>query len=76
MDAIEFVNRYESNLDEIRSVIRPELFPQLDELSCLDLQDLITLKAWFSNGDAARGMVWAMFVTRVTKMLSINKSRR
>ncbi|MEI7898132.1 MAG: hypothetical protein WCJ26_13920 [bacterium] len=62
MNAIEFVNRYEQYLDEIRLVIRPELFPQLDELAQIDPHDLITPETWFPNGSAARGYVWGSFL--------------
>ncbi len=62
MDAIEFVNRFESYLDEIRSVIRPELLSQLDELARLDPHDLVTPESWFPNESAARGFVLSTFL--------------
>ena len=41
MEAIEFVSNYESYLEEIREVIRPELFPLIDELKEIDPHDLV-----------------------------------
>ena len=55
MNAIEFVNRYEQYLDEIRSVIRPELFLQLDELAQIDPHDLVTPETWFPDENSAKG---------------------
>jgi hypothetical protein len=57
MDAIEFVSNYDKYLEEIRSVICPELFPQLDELAQIDPHDLVTPETWFQNENDARGLV-------------------
>lgn len=65
MDSIEFVNRYDHYLNEIRDVIRPDLYPQLDELAQVDPHDLISPETWFSNESAARGLIWSIFVGKV-----------
>ena len=49
MDSIKFVANYDKYIEEIRSVIRPELFPQLDELTQIDPHDLVTPETWFQN---------------------------
>ncbi len=67
MDSFEFVNLYSHFLSEIRDVIKPELFPLIDELAQIDPHDLVTPETWFPNENAARGLVWAMFVKRVWK---------
>lgn len=41
MESIELINRYESNLDEISEVIKPELLPIIDELRQIDPHDLV-----------------------------------
>jgi hypothetical protein len=41
MEAIEFVHKYESYLDEIEKVIKPELQPVLDNLRHTDPHDLL-----------------------------------
>ena len=64
MKAIEFINNYEKYLDEIRNVIKPELYPILDELRETDPHDLIRPEAWFLDEDYARGYIWRMFVKR------------
>lgn len=64
MDAIEFVTRYPDFLQEIKSVIKPELFPQLDELEQVDPHDLIRPEVWFAKENDARGFVWSMFLKR------------
>jgi hypothetical protein len=65
MEAIEFVIRYESYLDEIEQVTKPELKPVIDELKQIEPTDLVTPEAWFPDEDSARGLVWRMFVMRV-----------
>lgn len=68
MDAMEFVKRYEDYLDEIRLVIRPELYPQLHELAQTDPHDLVSPGTWFPTDTAVRGFVWSIFVNRVKKI--------
>lgn len=67
MDAIEFVKRYEDYLDEIRLVIRPELYPQLHELAQTDPHDLVSPGTWIPYESSARGYVWSIFVNRAKK---------
>lgn len=62
LEANKFVSRYPQCLQEIRSVIRPELFPQLKEL---DPHDLITPESYFPNETTARGFVWRIFIKKV-----------
>jgi len=65
MDAFAFVANYDKYLEEIRSVIRPELFPQLDELAQIDPHDLVTPETWFPDENTARGYIWIIFVRKV-----------
>jgi hypothetical protein len=69
MDAIKFVANYEFYLEEIKSVIKPELLPLIDELKSIDPHDLVTPSAWFQSENDARGYVWGIFVKRVKKYL-------
>jgi len=62
MDSIAFVLNFPEYLRELRSVIRPELFPLVDELERIDPHDLVTPETWFLNENAARGFVWSMFL--------------
>ena len=65
MDAIKFVANYENFLDEIKSVIKPELLQIIDELKSIDPHDLVTPDSWFQNENDARGFVWGMFMKKV-----------
>ena len=65
MEAIEFVIKYESYLDEIQQVIKPELYPVLDEFREIDPHDLVTPETWFPQVNAAKGYVWALFMKEV-----------
>ena len=67
MDAIEFVQNYQFYLDEIKSVIRPDLFPILEELRNVDPHDLVQPNSWFPNESAAQGFVYNLFLERVEK---------
>lgn len=65
MDAIKFVANYENFLDEIKSVIKPELYPIIEDLQQTDPHDLVSPDTWFQNQNDARGYVWGMFIKRV-----------
>jgi len=69
MDAIEFIARYELYIDEISSLVRPDLLPVIDQLKEIDPHDLVTPSAWFQSENDARGYVWGIFVKRVKKYL-------
>jgi hypothetical protein len=61
MQSIEFVTRFTEFTQEIRDVIRPELFPLVDQLAAIDPHDLVAPETWFPTESAARGFVWSMF---------------
>ena len=67
MEAITFVRNYMDYLDEISSVIRPELLPIIDELRQIDPHDLVQPDSWFHSESQAKGFVWGMFIKRVKK---------
>jgi hypothetical protein len=67
MEAIIFVRNYMDYLEEISSVIKPELLPILDELRQIDPHDLVQPEAWFHTESEAMGFVWKMFIKRVKK---------
>ena len=69
MDAIEFVVKYPQYLQEIRDVVRPDLFPLLDQLTVVDPHDLVRPETWFQSENDARGFVWSMFLKRAEKDL-------
>jgi hypothetical protein len=68
MDAIAFVLNYPRYIREIRDVVRPDLFPLIDEFSEIDPHDLVAPDTWFLNESAARGYVWTLFLKRVKKI--------
>ena len=68
MEAIVFVKNYMDYLDEISSVIKPELLPIIDELRQIDPHDLVQPETYFINENQARGFVWSMFVKRAKKL--------
>lgn len=65
MDAIEFIQKYPDYLNEIRQVIKPELFPILEEVAKTDPHDIVRPDTWFPSESAARGFVWTMFMKKV-----------
>jgi hypothetical protein len=65
MEPREFITKYESYLDEIRAVIKPELLPIIDQLKNIDPHDLITPATFLIDGSHARGYVWRLFLQRV-----------
>ncbi len=68
MDAIEFTVRYEMYLEEISTMVRPELLPVIEQLREIDVHDIVTPESWFPTENDARGFVWGMFVRRAKKL--------
>ena len=67
MESIEFINRYESYLDEISEVIKPELLPLIEELRQIDPHDLVRPDTFFVSEGQGKGFVWNMFIKKVRK---------
>ncbi len=67
MDSITFIINYDLFLQEIKDVVKPELFPVLEELSQIDPHDLVTPETWFQSENDARGFIWSMFIKRIRK---------
>ena len=65
MDAFEFINKYETFIEEIEQVIKPELLPVLEKLKETDPHDLITPETWFARTSHARGYVWSLFLEMI-----------
>ncbi len=70
MEAIEFINKYELYLEEIRAVIKPELLPIIDKLKNIDPHDLVTPETYLIDGSHARGYIWRLFLQKVKEDLS------
>ncbi len=71
MEAIQFVSNYELYIDEILSVIKPELYPIAKELRDIDPHDLIRPDAFLNSESHARGIVWSIFMSKVRKFNEI-----
>lgn len=67
MEAIEFVHKYESYLDDIQLVIKPDLYSIINELRQTDPHDLVTPETCFPRENDAKGYVWALFMQEVRK---------
>ncbi|MEI8204943.1 MAG: hypothetical protein WCH34_18120 [Bacteroidota bacterium] len=67
MDAFEFIVHYETFINEIEQVIRPELLPVFEKLKEIDPHDLVTPEIWFVNTNHARGFVWNLFLQQARK---------
>ena len=72
MEPIEFITKYESYLEEIRAVIKPELLPIIDHLKNIDPHDLVSPETYLIDGSHARGYVWRLFLQRVNNQYSSN----
>ena len=67
MEAIEFITKYETYVEEIGTVIKPELLPIIEQLKNIDPHDLIKPETYLIDGSHARGYVWRLFLQRVKK---------
>jgi len=65
MDALEFIKNYQSYLDEIEMVTKPEYQSIVSEMKSIDAHDIVQPETWFESERAARGYVWSMFLRRV-----------
>ena len=65
MDALEFINKYGSYIDEIAFVIKPEYQTVINKMKEIDPHNLVVPESWFVSERAARGFVWSMFLRRV-----------
>ena len=65
MDSIQFIERYPILVKQIQEVIRPELFPIIDDLLEMEPHDLVTPETWFPNENSAYGFVWSLFMDKV-----------
>ena len=64
MEAIEFIRNYPDYISELEQVIKPELFPIIEELKNTDPHDLISPDVWFVSETQARGYVWSLFLKK------------
>ncbi|KAF0238493.1 MAG: hypothetical protein FD181_996 [Prolixibacteraceae bacterium] len=65
MDSIIFIRKYESYLDEIHKVVKPEYQSVIEDLLQNDPHDLVTPDTWFNDASGARGLVWTLFLIKV-----------
>jgi hypothetical protein len=71
MESIEFINQYESYLDEITEVVKPELLPIINELRHIDPHDLVRPETYFASESQGKGLVWNMFIRGVRKISKV-----
>ena len=67
MEAIEFVMNYETYLNEMEQVVKPEYLPAIEKLKAIDPHDILRPESWFQSESAARGYVWTMFLKEQRK---------
>ena len=65
MDSLEFIKNYQSYLEEIEMVTKPEYQSIVSEMKETDPHDLIVPETWFESATAVRGYIWSMFIRRV-----------
>jgi hypothetical protein len=67
MESIEFIAHYETYLDEIGEVVKPEFLRIIDDLKKTDAHDLVSPETFFMAESHARGYVWSLFLQLVKK---------
>ena len=67
MDAFEFIAQYETFIEEIENVIKPELIPTVEVLKKVDPHDLISPETFFVSTNHARGFVCSLFLKNIKK---------
>jgi hypothetical protein len=67
VEAIGFVINYETYLNEIEQVVKPEYLEIIERLRDIDPHDILRPESWFQSESAARGYVWTMFLKEKRK---------
>ena len=65
MDAIEFVRRYPSYIDQLSKVVKPEHQTVIRKLRKLDPHDVLKPEHYFSSEAEAVGVVFRLFLRKV-----------
>lgn len=64
MEALEFIRNYPNYILELEQVVKPELFPVIEELKNTDPHDIISPDCWFVSGTQARGYELNLFLKK------------
>ena len=65
MDSIEFINRYQEFLKELKEIVDPKFYSILKEMEDTDPHDLVTPETWFINQHVGRGYVYSLFLKKI-----------
>ena len=68
ISAIQFVDKYDQYVKEIKKISKPKYNKVVDRMLKLDPHDFVRPEAWFSSEQSARGFVWTMFLSQAKKM--------
>jgi len=69
MESNEFIDKYESFLEDMRLIIKPEFLTVIDELINTGPHDFVTAETYLMTENQARIHVWHLFLQR-TKLNS------
>jgi hypothetical protein len=61
MDAMEFINNYQSFVDEIESLTKEKFSYVIDKMRKTDPHDLVSPGVYFESRDQAAGFIWRLF---------------
>ena len=64
VEAIEFVMKYETYVEEIEAVVRPEFKPVIQKMLEIDPHDFIRPESYFEHESHAEGFVWKIFMKK------------
>jgi len=64
VEAIDFVNHYQTYVKEIEAVVRPEFKPIIQKMLEIDPHDLIRPDSYFEHENHAMGLVWKIFMKK------------
>ena len=67
MDAIEFVNRYPTYIEQLENVVKPEHQVAIAKLKDIDPHDIVRPEHYFNSEAEAVGVVFRLFLRQIRK---------
>jgi hypothetical protein len=76
VSAIEFVTKYVDWLEVIDHVVKPEYYPAMRKMYCIDPHDLVRPDTFFTSESHAIGLIWCLMMKTHKQIVRENQNAR